>query len=285
MSEFFEVINAAAQNSPKTVATVGGSYAIVRVLGPTVRALGDVFGDATEYRLRNLLGLNEKIARRMQDASETDETAPEDPNLGVHPRVARTLLEEGSWIDNDLHQEYLAGLLMDARRGGPDSDAGAYHARVVTAMTADQILLHYLLMDAYAGHWANPTVDPNPFPHPLPEEHWSRNGVVVSIEELAGRFSHGIIDDPARALRREGILKTFGHLTAPHPLAGTHAGFVPTPFGADLFVRALTPDDRRRRLPAWPFLLPRDRLRSLFTYPDPEPEPLQTASIGPMSAY
>lgn len=125
-------------------ATGAGALALYWTLGPSLKAVGNVFGEWTEYRLRNLLGLGEKISKRLPDESEPD-------GQGIHPRAAKVLLEEASWINDDLHQEYLAGLFISSRSPDGVSDDGVYYARIIAGLTASQIRMHYGIYSAYNG--------------------------------------------------------------------------------------------------------------------------------------
>jgi hypothetical protein len=58
------------------------------------------------------------------------------------------LIENASWVDDDLQQEYFAGLIV---REVSDSDEGLFYSRIVSGLTASQIRLHFLIYRAYEG--------------------------------------------------------------------------------------------------------------------------------------
>lgn len=93
---------------------------------------------AAEPRVKNLLSIVQRAHDRGGDAEGGE---------AVHPRILNHLLQEGSWIDDEVHQEYVAGALLTARATDPDDEQLEILASV-TAMTGRQIRLHH------ACHWA-----------------------------------------------------------------------------------------------------------------------------------
>ncbi|MEP7738311.1 hypothetical protein ABKW28_11710 [Nocardioides sp. 31GB23] len=137
MTEIVEVLNTLAANSPETGAVAAGGIALSKVLGPSVTAVGRALGDFTDWRMRNLLKLSEKTQAR--------ETLGEGE---VHPRVAQQILSEASWSEDDVAQEYFAGMLIGSRNlRGSEMDT-AYFARVTAGLTAVQLRLHHMVYEA-----------------------------------------------------------------------------------------------------------------------------------------
>lgn len=121
-----------------------GALGLYWTLGPSIKAVGNAFGSWTEYRMKNLLKIGEKVSERRATQSDLDDGAPR----SVHPRLAAHVIEAGSWIDDDLHQEYFAGLIAGETSG---SDDGLFYTRVVSELTASQVKLHFLIYRAYEG--------------------------------------------------------------------------------------------------------------------------------------
>lgn len=271
MSEFAELLNNAAEHGPETAAVAVAGLGIRRVLGPSVAAIGDGLGEWTTIRWRNLLRLDEKVSRRLRDDDEEDQT--------VHPRVAKEILDEGSWIDNDLHQEYLAGLLVGARSKDGASDSQAYLARIVTGLTAQQVRLHYLMISTYAGYWDGAGDCPFPFNR---KDHYRRHAVRIDVNDLTDKFPD--FEQTAGGLLREGIVQDFGRPLVPGGTDDTYTSLIPTPLAFDLYLHALA---RPGKLGRQGLLLPREHLARIsqtnpelaITYPRPEPEPLATAHV------
>ena len=266
-----DLLNTAAANPPEAGGLVAAGWAITRVLGPSVSAVGNALGDWTDFRMRNLIKLDQKMARRLQQ--------DDDPEQTVHPRVAKEVLDEGTWIDDDLHLEYLAGLMVSARSKDGVSDHQAYLARVATSLTADQVRMHYLMVSAYAGYWDGKGLCPFPFDR---KDHYRRHAIRATEEEVKEKFPR--FDDVARGLLREGLLTDFGH--APDVKNDPYRALIPTPLAFDLYLQALA---RPGKLTHIALTLSREMLRNtaalhpdwgwLITYPDPEPELLTTAQV------
>lgn len=226
MSELNDALAAAAGSSPELAAYSVGGYALVRVLGPTVSKVGEVFGDFTDYRLRNLLKLNEKVQERIGDHDLDDEEV-------VSPRVAHTIIDEASWIEDDLHQTYLAGLLVNARTRDANDDGAVYLTHLLSRLTADQVQLHYKIYRAYAGYWLPSPEQPEP-----PFDFGNRNAlrqhaVVVDAGELTARHSQSAW----MGLEREALITESGNPGYPNNLE--RYAFIPSHFGAQVFTGAL----------------------------------------------
>lgn len=119
-----------------------------RVLGPPADEIGKVLADATANRLRNIQGIAEKAERKLGEQAEMPGAVP--------LRVAAKVLEDGSWCDDDVMQEYLAGVLAGSRGSdrGDDrgDDRGAYWADLVARLASNYVRLHYLIYRALHDH-------------------------------------------------------------------------------------------------------------------------------------
>lgn len=114
--------------------------ALSRVLGPSMDVLGDAFGRWTEKRTANVGRIAEKAERKLGGRIHEDADVP--------PRVAARVLEDGSWCDDDVMQEYLAGVLAGARTTDDSDDRGAMWATIVNDLSAYQVRTHYLIYTA-----------------------------------------------------------------------------------------------------------------------------------------
>ena len=121
-----------------------GALGIYWALGPSIKAIGSNLGKWTDYHTANLLKLSAKVKARMGDEPPRD-------NESVHPRVAKEILNAAAWIDDDLHQEYLAGLIMSSRSPEGKDDGMVFYTRIVESMTASMIRTHHAMYGAYLG--------------------------------------------------------------------------------------------------------------------------------------
>ena len=137
---------------PESGLAAAGSLALWKVLGPSAGEMGEALRRWTEYRLKNVGRISEKAAKKAGANLES-------PG-GVHPGVAHRILEEGSWVDDELMQEYLAGMLVASRSESESDDQGAYLSSIVTRMTANQVKVHCANLQRPAWHRANSRAPP-----------------------------------------------------------------------------------------------------------------------------
>ncbi|WP_146076590.1 hypothetical protein [Rathayibacter sp. AY1A7] len=127
-------------------ATGAGALALYFLVGPSLKAVGNAFGEWTQYRMRNLLRIDKKTQDRLAQLN----TQPAQPS--IHPRLAKDLVEDASWIDDELQQDYYAGMLFSAIITETTEEA-AYYARIISALTPSQLRLHFAIYSAYRGSY------------------------------------------------------------------------------------------------------------------------------------
>ena len=114
------------------------------VAGPSLQAVGKAFGEWTDIRTRNLLRLGARLNSRSDESPGT-----------VPPRLLYRVLEDGSWLDDDVAQEYLAGILVGAR--SPGDEDGVFLANLISTLTSTQLRVHFAMYAALAA--GAPTFD------------------------------------------------------------------------------------------------------------------------------
>lgn len=115
------------------------SYGVVR---PPATALGDALGRMVEFRMRNVGRIVDRAARKLGD--EADEPGE------VPPRVAQRIVEEASFVDDDVMQEHFAGLLACSRTEDGRDDRAVYLTNVVANLTRNQVRLHHAIYSSIA---------------------------------------------------------------------------------------------------------------------------------------
>lgn len=123
-------------------AAVAAGLGLKWVAGPSIQAVGQAFGEWTQIRVRNLLRLGERVEKRIQPGDDSDGSVP--------PRLLYKILEDGSWIDDDLAQEYLAGILVGSRSADGGNEDGVYMAHVLSTLTSTQVRMHYAVYQKFA---------------------------------------------------------------------------------------------------------------------------------------
>lgn len=104
-----------------------------RVLGPTSDYLGDELKLFTQKRINNIKRIFENADKKMNVEKGS-----------VPPKVLRSIINEGSYCDDDLSVEYFGGLLASSKSEISRDDRGTYYASMVMNLSAYQIRTHYI---------------------------------------------------------------------------------------------------------------------------------------------
>jgi hypothetical protein len=208
-----------------------------QILGPAAHELGQALGRATEFRLRNVGRITQKAEAKLGDKLN-------DPGE-VPPRVAAKVLDDGSWCDDGVMQEYLAGVLAGSRNTTGGDDRGTYWADLVSRLAGDYVRMHYLLYRALRDHGAQvPGVSLSTIAGhearsiylPLSGLSASLGVSLVEAQEVANGAMH--------VLAREGLIAPtgwgVGHHVVGHMTGAEEPGVqaVPTHAGIELFLWA-----------------------------------------------
>lgn len=113
---------------------------IVRMLGPTADYIGEGVRGWSERRIRNVRVVLGLAAEALGD--ELDMPG------AVNVRALRNILQEAEVAEDELMQQYLAGLLAWSRRHDDSDDRGAGLALVIARLSAYELRLHYCVYDA-----------------------------------------------------------------------------------------------------------------------------------------
>lgn len=104
-----------------------------RFLGPSFDYVGRAMADMLErYGNRNVADIFIRAAQLSDDTQAY-----------IHPRVCRTVIEEGSFCDDELTKAYLAGLLASSRSPDGTDDGGLRFLYVVRALSRLELSLHH----------------------------------------------------------------------------------------------------------------------------------------------
>lgn len=114
---------------------------LCRAFGPAADEIGQALARWTAYRVGNVQRIA-AVADRKSIASGRDGM--------VNPRVARSLLEEGSYCDDELMGEYLGGLLAAGRSPTGRDDRAVSWTSLIASMDAVQVRLHFILYREWA---------------------------------------------------------------------------------------------------------------------------------------
>lgn len=133
----------AASSDPKDTQKL-----ITRLLGPAADEFGAALARSVAYRTRNFGRIAEKANAK---AISTGRGGI------VHPRVAYSILEDGSLCDDELMAEYLGGVLAGSRSPNGRDDKAITWCRCISGMSWLQARAHFLLYREWAGRLHNRT--------------------------------------------------------------------------------------------------------------------------------
>lgn len=108
-----------------------------RLLGPSFDYAGKSLAGLLErYGNTNLSNIFRRTSERLAAAGVT-------PGH-INPRVLRAVIEDGSYVADEVTTEYFAGLLAASARGNGQDDRAMTFLGVVRALTTAQLRLHHL---------------------------------------------------------------------------------------------------------------------------------------------
>jgi len=111
--------------------------ALQKLLGPTAEYLGDGLRYLTRRRIENIGRIFQKAGAKLGDRIEAPGEVP--------PRVLKTVLNEGSYCDDELAAEYFGGVLASSRTDTGRDDRGARIGKLLDGLSTYQIRAHYLI--------------------------------------------------------------------------------------------------------------------------------------------
>lgn len=112
-----------------------------RALGPTADVIGQWLAGRAEARLNNTRKVLERTAIKSDHQGRTGPS---------NPRVAKTVLEESSYTDDEFMAEYFSGLLAASRTPDGRDDSAIFWTRAVAGLSSIQIRLHFQLYRRWA---------------------------------------------------------------------------------------------------------------------------------------
>ncbi|AGB24540.1 hypothetical protein Mycsm_04292 [Mycobacterium sp. JS623] len=131
----------AIQSATEGLSKAAGEL-LVRVFGRAADQIGLYLEQKAYYRFNNAQRIAEKAQRKAEKLGREDGI--------VAPRLAYTMLEDGTYSDDELMAEYLGGVLAAGRTPAGKDDRGVTWTKVITTMSALQIRAHFILYREWA---------------------------------------------------------------------------------------------------------------------------------------
>ena len=116
-----------------------GAKLIARVLGPSADVLGQALAGWTQTRVDNVRNIAKRADRKAEGRGGA-----------VNLRVAQKILDDGSYVDDEVMAEYYAGILAASKTPTGDDDMGQPWVAQLGTMSSIQVRLHYLMYRALA---------------------------------------------------------------------------------------------------------------------------------------
>ncbi len=130
---------------PEPITTVGlgaiaaylGKDGLAKLLGPTADYLGGELQEFTKKRINNIgrifSGAEKKLGDKINEPGQ------------VPPKVLKTIINEGSYSEDNITIEYFGGVLASSRTEMSRDDRGARVARILDNLSTYQLRTHYLI--------------------------------------------------------------------------------------------------------------------------------------------
>lgn len=130
---------------PEPITTVGlgaiaaylGKDGVAKILGPTADYLGGELQEFTKKRMDNIGKIFKKAEDKLGDRIEQQGAVP--------PKVLKTIINEGSYSEDEIAVEYFGGVLASSRSEMPRDDRGARVAKTLDNLSCYQLRCHYLI--------------------------------------------------------------------------------------------------------------------------------------------
>lgn len=215
----------AARAATSVVREVNATGLPARLFGKVLDSVGDALDD--EFRDWNIQRITRKAARRAR---------LEDPKI-VNARVAYRILQDGSFCNDDVTQEYLAGLVAGSYSDDGGDDRASYYVDLVAKLPGAQVRLHHAIYSAFASAGPKPT--------DVTETDFKQRALFTPLEDAAVILQHSeeikprdAVEEALAGLEREGLIAAFGVADSPQDgydkLDGWMVGVLPSQVGTML---------------------------------------------------
>ena len=124
-----------------------GKDAISKILGPTYNYLGEEILAYARKRIENIGQIFSNAEKKLDDKLDRPGQVP--------PKVLKTIINEGSYADDEIALEYFGGVLASSKTEVGRDDRGSRIAKTIDNLSAYQIRLHYLIYSTIAELYSN----------------------------------------------------------------------------------------------------------------------------------
>lgn len=119
------------------IAAYLGKDGVAKLLGPTAEYLGGELQEFTKKRIENVGRIFSKAEKKLGEEINKPGHVP--------PKVLKTIVNEGSYCEDNIAVEYFGGILASSRTELGRDDRGARIAKILDGLSTYQIRTHYLI--------------------------------------------------------------------------------------------------------------------------------------------
>lgn len=117
-----------------------------KIFGPTCEYLGGEIKAIIEKRIKNLTNILEKTEQHIDEKKI---------NGGfISPRIINEFINQGSFIEDELIQNYFAGVLASSKNPNGD-EGGLFYLDLIRKLSALDIKIHYVLYSALRKQYSS----------------------------------------------------------------------------------------------------------------------------------
>jgi hypothetical protein len=118
------------------LALLGTAKLVEKLLGPTAEYIGGGINTWAKKRVTNVRLIVNKAILKLGPKIDMPGTVP--------PKVLRGILDEGSFVDDELTREYFAGVLASSRSNVKRDNRGVSFITLLNALSNYQVRAHYI---------------------------------------------------------------------------------------------------------------------------------------------
>ncbi|MEX1136827.1 MAG: hypothetical protein WEB89_07985 [Balneolales bacterium] len=221
---------------------IGSAKLIEKILGPTADYVGEGLKEFTEKRVNNIKRIFEIAHKQLGEKIEEDGQVP--------PRVLKGVLDEGSFIEDELSAQYFGGVLAASRSSFKNDDRGTSFISLITKLSSYQLRLHFVLYSLLRKNFINHRLNIASANHRRELKMYiDLFSLELSFETDSMKQFDSILQHSAFGLNRETLIENFAFGTPknlleyyPNPndtdLKDDSFVFTPSAFGVELFLWA-----------------------------------------------
>lgn len=120
---------------------------VIKILGPTAEYIGDSIKTITQKQAQNLQRIFSHTAKKLDKQGILTGAVP--------PRILKHILDEGSYVENELAAEYFSGVLAASKSEHSRDDRALTILKILSSMSIYEIRLHYILYCAFRDTFLN----------------------------------------------------------------------------------------------------------------------------------